>query len=104
MTTDATTATAQLEHLCPTHLTKLTHVLRGGAGHCSKCGLFVQSINHPLPTLSPEIAAKRATAQATRDAIEAERQRKKAAVKEGRERLRAQAARGSKGAARKVKR
>ncbi|MBI3423021.1 MAG: hypothetical protein HY011_08780 [Acidobacteria bacterium] len=47
------------EHLCPTHLIRLTHLLAGGAGHCSKCGLFVQSLNHPMPTLSPELVAKR---------------------------------------------
>ena len=52
------------EFLCPVHLENLRGVLKGGAGHCSKCGLFVQSLNHPLPALTPEVAAKRAAAQA----------------------------------------
>ena len=52
------------EHICPTHLTKLGHLLKGSVGYCGKCGLYVQSANHPLVELDPHIAEKRAqTAQ-----------------------------------------
>ncbi len=88
MTTKAATASARAaEYRCPVHLIRLTYVLAGGAGHCVRCGLFVQSANHPLPTLDTTIAAKRAAAQTARSQAEAERQCKRTAVKEGRARL-----------------
>lgn len=60
MTTQTAAATAPAEHLCPVHLIRLTYVLKGGAGHCAKCGLFVQSLNHPMPALPPALVEKRA--------------------------------------------
>ena len=51
------------EPICGTHLIRLTHLLRGYVGYCSRCQLFVASANHSPVTLSPEIAAKREAAQ-----------------------------------------
>lgn len=57
-------APVELEHLCPVHIIRLTHLLAGGAGHCKSCGLFVQSLNHPMPELSAEFLARREAAMA----------------------------------------
>lgn len=80
------------DYLCPIHIEPLRGVLPGGAGHCGKCGLYVQALGVEMPTLPPEIVAKREAAQTSRDHAEAERQRKKKAVKEGVARLKEQAA------------
>jgi hypothetical protein len=54
------TEVAELPHICPTHQDEaLTLVLRGGAGWCGHCYRYVQSANHPEPTLPPELVAKR---------------------------------------------
>jgi hypothetical protein len=49
---------------CPKHPgEQLSRVLKGGAGYCARCRAYVQSANHPMPELSPEIAAKRAASK-----------------------------------------
>ena len=47
------------EFLCPIHFVALRGVLPGGAGHCAKCGLYVQAHGVPMPTLTPEQIARR---------------------------------------------
>jgi hypothetical protein len=60
-----TPATTELPHICPTHPDQqLTLVLRGGAGFCARCDRYVQSANHPQPTLDPDFAEKREAAMA----------------------------------------
>jgi hypothetical protein len=58
----ATKTAAEPGHICPTHLVRLSHLLKGGAGFCSSCNLFVQAAGVPMPALSAEVAAKRAGA------------------------------------------
>jgi len=58
----ATKQTIEPEHICPIHFVKLSHLLKGGVGYCGKCGLYVQSANHPPVELDPHIAAKREAA------------------------------------------
>jgi hypothetical protein len=54
------TEVAALPHVCPRHQDEaLTLVLRGGAGWCARCYCYVQSANHPMPVLPPELIAKR---------------------------------------------
>ena len=48
----------------------LQAVLRGGAGYCLQCRAFIQSANHPMPTLPPRPPAvakpkRKRTAKAT---------------------------------------
>lgn len=47
------------EFECGKHGERLLNVLKGGAGWCLRCRLYVQSANHPMPKLSPEVQAKR---------------------------------------------
>lgn len=48
-----------LPYICPRHTdTRLQSVLSGGAGYCPRCMYFVQSANHPMPTMPPRIEAK----------------------------------------------
>lgn len=51
------------DYVCQKHGETLANVLKGGAGWCRKCNLFVQSANHPMPTLPPEMIAKREAAR-----------------------------------------
>lgn len=44
-----TVAADVLPYICGKHQIELTHVLRGGAGHCASCAMFVQSSNHVEP-------------------------------------------------------
>jgi hypothetical protein len=49
---------------CPKHPeVALTLVLKGGAGWCSRCHCYVQSANHAMPTLPPELIARREQAR-----------------------------------------
>ncbi len=68
------------EFLCPTHFEPLRGVLPGGAGHCAKCGLYVQAYGVPMPSLTPEVADTRAAAQVQRDQADLERARRKQAA------------------------
>jgi hypothetical protein len=48
---------------CPTHTqTKLLYALKGGAGYCSQCGLYVQAAGVPEP--AREAARSRAKKKA----------------------------------------
>jgi hypothetical protein len=59
------TEVAELPHICPTHRnTVLTHLFRGGSGWCSRCQLFVQSVNHAMPVLDAAFIEKREAALA----------------------------------------
>jgi uncharacterized Zn finger protein (UPF0148 family) len=40
-----------LRYVCPKHKTPLVYVLKGGAGYCRGCGLYVQADGIPMPTL-----------------------------------------------------
>ncbi len=62
-----------MEYLCPTHFEPLCGVLAGGAGHCAKCGLYVQAHGVPMPTLPPEQMERCAAA------LESERKARKRA-------------------------
>jgi hypothetical protein len=57
-----TATTTTPDYRCPKHPgERLTNLLKGGAGFCSSCNLFVQAAGVEMPELSPEIVAKRAT-------------------------------------------
>ncbi|NOT58887.1 MAG: hypothetical protein HOP19_01545 [Acidobacteria bacterium] len=75
----------QLPYICGRHSAPLSAVMAGGAGWCASCHAFVQSANHPMPTISPELIAKR---EAGRAALKKQRAResarkRKAALIEG---------------------
>ena len=43
-----------VDYRCPKHPNvNLWNVLKGGAGYCSKCFLYVQAAGVPMPTLPP---------------------------------------------------
>ena len=47
------------EYLCPTHSTRLMYVLKGGAGFCSQCRLYVQAGGVPMPALDRPTAERK---------------------------------------------
>ena len=73
----------ELPYVCGKHNAPLSTTLKGGAGWCSQCHAFVQSANHPMPTLAPELIAKREAGRAElkkQKAREAARKRKAALI------------------------
>jgi hypothetical protein len=49
----------QPEYRCPKHKTALCYLLKGGAGYCLQCLLYVQADGVPMPELAPEQQARR---------------------------------------------
>lgn len=58
----------------------LQAVLRGGAGYCLQCRMFIQSANHPMPTLPPRPPAKPKRKRAAKTTAKKTRQRKASAT------------------------
>src|SRR5262245_37214305 len=48
-----------IDHRCPKHPEiRLQHVLRGGAGYCATCRLYVQAEDVPMPAAPKRTRAK----------------------------------------------
>lgn len=69
------------EYFCSKHPeTRLTNVFSSGAGHCSKCGLYVQAAGVPMPVLPPRpLAVTKRKRAAKKAAAKKARQRKASA-------------------------
>lgn len=51
-------------HSCPTHPeTELLYVLKGGAGYCVKCGLYLQALGVEMPTIDRPLKPRKAKAR-----------------------------------------
>ena len=56
------------EHRCPQHNALLLYVLKGGAGFCPECSLYVQAANIPMPELERPVRIIKAKSKKKRRA------------------------------------
>ncbi len=75
------TTPAPLQYLCPKHQTKLLYVLKGGAGYCRDCGVYVQADGIPEPTRGKPKSKAKPGKKARKRAQAPKRQRGRAALK-----------------------